>query len=138
MPAQTVIQVRRDTAANWESVDPTLSAGEIGFDSTNNQIKIGTGTTAWTLLPYASGSASIQVSDSVPEDPEEGDLWYNSSEGRSYIYYDDFFIELTPSIKGDTGPTGPTGPAGADGADGPPGDPANTDELYAITLMGAI
>jgi hypothetical protein len=135
MPAQTVIQIRRDTAANWESVDPTLAAGEIGFDSTSNQIKIGTGTTAWTSLPYASGSASILVSNTVPEDPEEGDLWYNSSEGRSYIYYDDFFIELTPSIQGEPGPTGPTGPAGADG---PPGDPANTDELYAITLMGAI
>jgi hypothetical protein len=135
MPVQTVIQIRRDTAANWESVDPTLSEGEIGFDSTTNQIKIGNGSDEWTALAYASGSASVEVSDTVPEDPEVGDVWYNSSEGRSYIYYDGFFVELTPSIKGDTGPAGPAGPAGADG---PPGDPANTDELYAITLMGAI
>jgi hypothetical protein len=138
MPVQTVIQIRRDTAANWESVDPTLSEGEIGFDSTTNQIKIGNGSDEWTALPYASGSASVEVSETVPEDPEVGDVWYNSSEGRSYIYYDGFFVELTPSIKGDTGPTGPMGPPGADGAEGPPGDPANTDELYALTLMGAI
>lgn len=62
MPAQTVIQVRRDTAANWTSANPTLAAGEIGFDSTNNQIKIGNGSTAWSSLPYAS-SAEVEWDD---------------------------------------------------------------------------
>jgi len=49
------MQQRRDTAANWTSNNPTLAAGEIGFESDTNQFKIGDGTTAWTGLSYAGG-----------------------------------------------------------------------------------
>lgn len=44
------IQVRRDTAANWESRNPILKAGEFGFDTTSNIVKIGDGSTAWENL----------------------------------------------------------------------------------------
>jgi hypothetical protein len=49
MPTQ--IKFRRDTAANWVDADPILAQGEPGFDTTNNILKIGDGTTAWTALP---------------------------------------------------------------------------------------
>jgi len=49
------MQQRRDTAANWTSNNPTLAAGEIGFESDTNQFKIGDGSTAWTGLSYAGG-----------------------------------------------------------------------------------
>jgi len=49
----TKIQVRRDTAADWTSTNPTLAAGEIGFESDTNKFKIGDGATAWTSLNYA-------------------------------------------------------------------------------------
>ena len=49
------MQQRRDTAANWTSNNPTLAAGEIGFESDTNQFKIGDGTTAWTSISYAGG-----------------------------------------------------------------------------------
>ena len=58
MPAQTVIKLRRDTAANWTSTDPTLAAGEAGFESDSNKLKIGDGSTAWTSLGYAKISPS--------------------------------------------------------------------------------
>lgn len=45
------IQVRRDTAANWTSNDPTLASGEIGFETDTNLFKIGTNV-AWTATPY--------------------------------------------------------------------------------------
>jgi hypothetical protein len=48
----TQLQVRRDTAANWTSANPTLLSGEIGFESDTNRIKMGDGTTAWTSLLY--------------------------------------------------------------------------------------
>ena len=51
-----IIKPRRDTAANWASVNPTRAAGEIGYDSTNKQFKIGTGSTAWTSLPFSTES----------------------------------------------------------------------------------
>jgi hypothetical protein len=49
------MQQRRDTAANWTSNNPTLAAGEIGFESDTYQFKIGDGSTAWSSLSYAGG-----------------------------------------------------------------------------------
>jgi hypothetical protein len=57
----TRIQVRRDTTANWETTNPTLAAGEIGYDTTKKAFKIGDGTRTWTQityqLPYLTGDA---------------------------------------------------------------------------------
>jgi hypothetical protein len=50
----TKIQLRRDTAADWTSNNPTLAAGEFGWESDTNRFKIGDGATAWTSLGYAS------------------------------------------------------------------------------------
>jgi hypothetical protein len=50
----TQIQLRRDTAANWTSNNPTLAAGEFGWESDTNRFKIGTGSAAWNSLGYAS------------------------------------------------------------------------------------
>lgn len=46
------IQVRRDTVANWTNEDPTLAAGEFGFETDTGKLKIGDGSTAWTALAY--------------------------------------------------------------------------------------
>ena len=50
----TKIQIRRDTASDWTSTNPTLAAGEFGWESDTNKFKIGDGATAWTSLAYAS------------------------------------------------------------------------------------
>lgn len=52
----TQIQIRRDTAANWTSANPTLASGEIGFITDENQFKIGTGSTDFANLAFAGGS----------------------------------------------------------------------------------
>lgn len=48
----TKLQIRRDTAANWTSANPTLSAGEFGFETDTKKLKIGDGSTAWASLAY--------------------------------------------------------------------------------------
>jgi hypothetical protein len=53
----TRIQVRRDSAANWTSNNPTLADGEIGFETDTGLFKIGTNNTSWTSLEYAQVSA---------------------------------------------------------------------------------
>jgi hypothetical protein len=53
MPVLTTIQHRRDTAANWTSTNPTLAAGEMGFETDTGLFKIGTGSTTWTSLSYS-------------------------------------------------------------------------------------
>ena len=51
----TQIQLRRDTAANWTSTNPTLTQGEPGYETDTGKIKYGNGSTAWNSLAYASG-----------------------------------------------------------------------------------
>ena len=52
----TLMQQRRDTAANWTSNNPTLKDGEIGYEKDTGYIKIGDGSTAWTSLGYIDGT----------------------------------------------------------------------------------
>lgn len=52
MARDSLIQIRRDTAANWASVNPVLAAGEPGFETDTRKEKVGNGTTAWNSLPY--------------------------------------------------------------------------------------
>lgn len=59
MPVQTAIQTRRGTASSWTSTNPTLAAGEIGFETDTGKFKIGTGSSAWNSLPYAAINASL-------------------------------------------------------------------------------
>lgn len=54
MPVNTLLQMRRGTAATWTSTDPTLSAGEWGYETDTGRAKIGDGLTAWTSLKYAT------------------------------------------------------------------------------------
>jgi hypothetical protein len=62
----TKIQLRRDTAANFTSGNPTLAQGEPAYETDTGFMKIGDGTTAWTSLPYLSKFDSISV-DTVNE-----------------------------------------------------------------------
>ena len=52
MAVVTQIQVRRGTASQWTSTNPTLAAGEWGFESDTGKVKIGNGSTAWNSLGY--------------------------------------------------------------------------------------
>ena len=49
----TRIRLRRDTAANWTSFNPTLTTGEMGYETNTGKFKIGDNSTAWTSLAYS-------------------------------------------------------------------------------------
>ena len=57
------MQQRRDTAANWTSVNPILANGEIGLetDTTPRKFKIGNGVSTWTALSYATQPYSTNL-----------------------------------------------------------------------------
>lgn len=59
MAVVTQIQVRRGTAANWTSTNPTLAAGEFGFETDTNKLKCGNGSTAWNSLTYINNDGDI-------------------------------------------------------------------------------
>lgn len=59
MAVVTQIQVRRGTASQWTSANPTLAAGEWGFETDTTKVKIGNGSTAWNSLGY-QGAGDIE------------------------------------------------------------------------------
>jgi hypothetical protein len=54
-----LIQIRRDTTANWSSVDPVLAAGEPALDLDTGRLKHGDGATAYSLLPFVDDAGEI-------------------------------------------------------------------------------
>lgn len=56
MSAEVKIQLRRDTANNWQGVNPVLADGEMGIETDTRKFKFGNGTTEWNSLPYAATS----------------------------------------------------------------------------------
>lgn len=61
MAVVTAIQIRRGTASQWTSANPTLSSGEFGFETDTNKAKIGDGSTAWTSLSYFGGTGDVTL-----------------------------------------------------------------------------
>jgi hypothetical protein len=82
------------------------------------------------------GGGSVEVSETPPASPSEGDLWYNSLTGQMLVYYDNFWIESSSAVMGPEGPQGPEGPEGPQGPEGPDGGisiPQN-QQVSAYTL----
>lgn len=48
----TQIKLRRDSAANWSSANPTLAQGEPAVETDTGKFKIGDGTNTWAALSY--------------------------------------------------------------------------------------
>ena len=60
----TKIQLRRDTAANWETTNPVLSQGEMAYVLDTGRVKIGDGVTAWKDLALEGDSFKITSDNS--------------------------------------------------------------------------
>ena len=102
------IQLRRDTAANWTSSNPTLASGEFGLETDTDQFKVGDGTTAWASLGYGGiqGPQGIQGIQGI-----QGETGPQGPQG-------DQGIQGIQGIQGETGPQGPQGEPGEVTADG--------------------
>ena len=57
------IILRRDTATNWTSANPTLSGGEVGIETDTLKMKLGNGSTAWNSLGYYAPPSLDEVGD---------------------------------------------------------------------------
>ena len=67
MALKDKIRVRRDTTANFTSTNPVLALGEISFDTTTKQFKVGDGSTAWVSLSYSDISATNLTTGTLPD-----------------------------------------------------------------------
>jgi hypothetical protein len=60
-----------------------------------------------TWIPgEGGGGASYTVSETAPVAPEVGDVWFNSTNGKSYIYYTDVDSSQWVEVSGAEGATG--------------------------------
>lgn len=55
----TTFLLRRGTAAAWKKNNILLKAGEPGFETDTNKLKIGDGKTPWNDLPYQHEEAVL-------------------------------------------------------------------------------
>lgn len=76
------ILFRRDTAANWTSGNPTLSAGEVGLESDTGKIKIGNGSSAWNSRDYFLGDLSEGSLEQL------GDVTVSSIQNGDFLRWD--------------------------------------------------
>lgn len=45
------------------------------------------------FVAATGGGASVSVSDTAPASPAEGDLWFESDTGKTFVYYDSYWVE---------------------------------------------
>ena len=128
------IQFRRDTAANWTSVNPVLSQGEVGYEYDTARFKVGNGISPWSSLSYSSGVQG-PTGPTGPLGPTGAASNVTGPTGPTG--------PQGTSIVGPTGPTGaasnvtgPTGPAGATGPTGPQGVTGLTGAVGATGPQG--
>lgn len=65
------IQFKRGTAAKWAELNLVLEAGQPGFVTDENRLKIGDGVTAWKDLPYI-GEDNVINADTHYDFPSMG------------------------------------------------------------------
>lgn len=57
------IQLRRDTATNWSTINPVLAKGEPGYETDTGKLKFGDGLLNWNSLSYFADGASLTIED---------------------------------------------------------------------------
>jgi hypothetical protein len=92
------------------------SAGNLFFKDDEDAIYVYTGA-SWV----STKGSTYSVQETAPSGPSIGDIWFNSATGKTFVYYDSFWVEPGQNNVGATGPTGATGSVGATGPTGSTG-----------------
>jgi len=75
--------------------------------SSNQWVEVGAG---GTISGGSGGGSSVTVSDAAPSSPADGDMWFNSTDTKLYIYYNDGsssqWVQALPSGGSGSGSSG--------------------------------
>jgi hypothetical protein len=107
-----------NTSETQVIMGPSGPQGEVG--PTGPQGAVGpTGAAGLSITGPTGPTNRYLISATVPASPVLGDAWFNSSNGKTYIYYSNAWIEqINDGPQGFTGPTGPQGVNGTNGLNG--------------------
>lgn len=116
------VQVRRDSKANWESVNPILLNGEAAYEQDTDMFKIGDGVKRYSDLPYHNKVGPQGPQGEPGPTPQISMNVSTGNPGTSASVSvtgtaENPVINLTVP-RGDTGETGSTGPKGDTGSSG--------------------
>ena len=78
----------------------------------------------WVAQSGGGGGASVTTSDAAPSSPTAGDLWYNTSAGGLFVYYQDANSAQWVEVVGKTGATGAVGGVTVSVSDAAPSSPS--------------
>ncbi len=133
------IQLRRGTASQWTTANPTLAAGEIGLETDTGKIKLGDGSTSWTSLAYRDFSASLAqttIDFSATTDPAA------PSSGHLLMYAKTIAGRVMPKVVGPSGIDYPLQPSMAVNGIAMAGPGSSTALSYlgmgAFTAVGTV
>lgn len=79
-----IIQLRRDTAANWAAANPVLASGEPGYETDTGLHKIGNGVSAWNALSYVVTGVEEAPIDGTPYVRQDAD-WVSAGSGSGDV-----------------------------------------------------
>jgi hypothetical protein len=116
--AATVTNVGTETDAIFDFEIPagpraTIDIGTVTTGSYSSEVSINnSGTTSDAIFNFSIPQGipgDFQPGVNPPANPLTGQVWYNTSAGRAYVYYDGFWIEFSPGFTGQQGPAGTPG-----------------------------
>lgn len=128
---------------------PTTAVPHVGYNVTQETFE-GYDVIADEWGPIGGGGGGVTISATAPADPAEGDLWWDSDDGKLFVYYNDgsssqWVDAAGPSVAvQSTAPTGYEGQLWLDDTDGSmyvyytdPGG-ANSQWIGAVSRSGGI
>ena len=83
-----VIKIKNSGTAN--TAPTSLESGELAINYADGKIYYKNSSNAITSF----APKAITTSDTPPSSPSAGDLWYESDTGKTFIYYDSFWVEI--------------------------------------------
>jgi hypothetical protein len=106
--ANSYVQLNAGPTTDEASI--TAATGMVRYDSTVNEYKGYYGGTdnEWKIIGGSAGGASVTIGDIAPTTPPPvaGDLWWDSRDGRLFVYYTDAntsqWVDASPNSAGVT------------------------------------
>lgn len=75
------------------SADPvSASTGDFYYNTSKQRLRYYDG------VIWKSVSQFVTESDTAPINPDNGDIWYNTLKLKTYIWYDNYWVEVTGGI----------------------------------------
>lgn len=89
---------------------------------------------SWNSQSTSGLTSQVIVSETQPTTTVGGTQWFNTNNGKTYIYYDSYWVEESSGLPGPEGQIGLTGPRGIQGVPGETGPAGPAGPVNSISV----